>query len=444
MKVSLGLIISEIHLSNIKYVEEKFKLFCNFHYYIVKNNEDIVKMFKDHYEDVDAFVFSGPFVYGILEQELEAIDKPCYIITDDIGNIYKQLLGIFLKHPGLDLSRVYIDFTNEELDREFRSIFPKDKLPYYIPSILEDPVLGSENILKNHLKLWTEKKIDLSITKFGMLIDDLNEAGVKYEFIAPSNKYIEDLFNDVIKKVKLKKINKNKAAVVFIEVLNKGTSNSIDYELELLTLKLLRETIKFTKENDLDFVINRKDQQVEIITTIEEIIKVTENFTSSKLQFFLENKLNKKISIGYGTGENFSQAKENALTALEHAKENIESASAFVSVDQKVLERLESKESISYSQKPNLKIISLAEQLNISNIYLQKIIAYSLKMGRNKISSQELANLLNVTDRTANRTLNRIVHNKGATVSEEKRMSTKGRPTKYYVLDFIDYNGKLL
>lgn len=212
--------------------------------------------------------------------------------------------------------------------------------------------------------------------------------------------------------------------------------------MEIKNLKLLGEIEDFAKDNNFDFLMNRNSSGVEILTTIEDVLKLTDGLNHPGFQNYLEEKLGESISIGYGTGKNFSQANENASKALIHSKEYHKGLSVVVCANQKTL-TLSGEDAIIYTQEPSPKIIDLSNKLDISDIYLQKIVGYCEKMNKNKVYSKEISKLLGVTERTANRTLNRIAENNGATISVEQKDNLKGRPTKFYILNFIDESGQL-
>lgn len=442
MKIDIGLILSESNVANIKKLEPELGDSYNFHYFIVKNNEEIIEEYKKHYYEVDAFVFSGPVLYEVLEKELDIIDKPSYIIEDDLANIYKQLFKILIRNPGLEFSRVYIDFIDDRLEAEFGDVFLEGSIPYQMRWDTEDPYLREENILKRHISLWEQDKIDLSITKFGMLVDKFKDQGVKYKFIPPSSTYLKNFLIEAIEEIKTDKLVRNKMVTAYIELSKKDLFNMSEHEKELACLQLRGETIKYLKR--FDFTINSNNNQIEIMMTIEELLDLTNDLESSGLEFHLEEELKKNIFIGYGSGRTVSQAKVNALEALDYANNNEKSTSVFVSENKRIYKNFGKEEEKTIINEPNYRIMDLSEKLDINTSHLQNIVDYCSKMGTNKVFAGEIATELGVTDRTASRVLNRILENVGASVTNEKRNTGKGRPVKYYLLNFIDNNGDLI
>lgn len=444
MKVSIGLIISEIHLLNMKNVEDKLNKICNVKYYIVRDRREVAECYNAHLNEVDAFILSGKMLYKRLLKDVKSIDKPCYVIYDDEANIYKQILKIFINNPQIDSSRVYIDFINEVSNLDFDKVFPKEKMPYISSFTSEDPDINSDFVLNNHLKLWKEKKIDLSITRYGILVETLKEKGINHYFIVPSEKYVIDLFIKAINEIKLKKINNNKISIIYISFDNFKTLQIDNYEQDIKMLELFGETMKFMKDNNFDFSIHKTENVVEIFTTIEEITKVTKKFTECMLQQYLTSKLGKSISIGYGSGKNISQAKNNALQANRYAKEYGSGTSFFIGEDQGIVGPIFKSKDNKSPVKHNPEIDKISKRLNINIIYIQKIVDYCNRMGTNNVTSREIASYLDIALRSANRVLNKILDSGFAHASFIKINSSKGRPQKYYKLKFLDSKGNTL
>ena len=444
MNVSIGLIITDSHLPNIKNVEKEIKPQCNLKYLVPQKNQDIINLFKANYNLVDAFIFSGPALYNYLLKNVAHFDKPCYVIYDDVANIYKEILKIFMFNNKLESNRVYIDFEASGSHLELDKLFPEEKTPYLYPWNVEDPESIAMTVLENHKRLWREGKIDLSITKFGMLINDFEKEGIKYHFVYPSEKYLSNLFLNVISEIKLKKLNNNKISSIYIcpDIIYSQTINNV--EKDILILNIQKELFQLVNDENIEFIIQKKDKAVEVFATIEEITLLTNNFSTCRLQKILKGHLNTTFTIGYGCGRNLTQANLNSQNAYSLAKGSGGDCSFVVEEDLTVIGPLtENTDSVTV-YKPDPFIDELSKKINISKSYMLKIISYTKKISSNKLTSKELSETLGIAIRSANRVLNRLVENNFATESYENNKSTKGRPTKYYTLNFIDFRGNIL
>jgi hypothetical protein len=150
------------------------------------------------------------------------------------------------------------------------------------------------------------------------------------------------------------------------------------------------------------------------------------------------------VKIGWGLGQEYVQANENAARALQQAKAYSGSCSFFVSDELKVVGPLRSNDAVQYSERGDAHTVALAEAIGMNNINLQKIMSYAKMAGTNKISSEDVARCLSITLRGANRILNKIEEKSQAKSIFERRDAGKGRPKKYYELLFLDEDGDVL
>ncbi|MBS7525418.1 hypothetical protein KHM83_01860 [Fusibacter paucivorans] len=444
MIVKLGLIISESHVVYIKEMQQKLERYCQMQLCVIRDFPDIVNCYLKHYNDVDAFILSGPTLSNYLNKNINPIDKPCYVIYDDDANILKHLFKLFVNHPEIDSSRVYFDSASDNMIETLSEIFPADKRPYVFPFFEEDLDLYAERIFQKHLSLWQNNQIDLSVTRFGMHIDRMKAAGMRCYFVEPSEKYVYNLLMQAINHVKLEKLSANKIVVGYISFAPDERLSQDNFEREYYIDKLYRETMSFAKTSDYEFVIQQREEVIAMFSTFEEIALITNDFTNCQLQLHFKDTIRKKIAIGYGSGQNITQAKTNAVTALNNALESGGDKSYFVDDDHRVFGPLEAGERLLYSNQPNGAIMRLSNDLNISSAYLQKLIAYAAKNKTNRLATDEVASLLDIALRSANRILNRIVDHGGAVVMTEKKQASKGRPKKYYQMLFLDSNGNLI
>lgn len=445
MNVNIGIITTEIHLSNFKKLETEIKKICNVKYFIVKKIDDCKDAYLQNYKYVDAFICSGPVFYQLLIKEFKYLETPCYTIYDDYANVYKQLMTIILHNPDIKCSRMYIDFANEYNDYlGLKEVFAECDMPYLIPWNSENLELISPIVLNNHLQLWKENKIDLSITRYGHLTEELEKNNIKYEFLTPSGKYIIDLINKAVTEVKLNKLNDNKMAAVYISLDNFSLYNFDNYKLNFELLSIQGEAVKFFQNYDYDAVVQRRDNLIEIFTTVEDIFAITHNLSNCDLLSYISSVLNYSISIGYGCGNSISQSIMNAMNANKHAREQGGNCSFFIGENQEVVGPIAENQELTFLHSPDSRILELSEKLEINNIYVQKIISFAKKAGTNKLSSEDVAECLSVAQRSSNRILNKIEEKNAARITYEKRDSSKGRPKKYYELSFIDNEGNVL
>ncbi|MEL5717773.1 hypothetical protein [Treponema pedis] len=442
LKVNIGLIISEGYEIYLKKIASHIVEECNLLFLVAKNNNDIITHFQENYDKVDAFVFSGIMLYDYFTEKIKKCDKPCYTITDDTANIYKELLKIFVLNENLRPERVYIDIETKNGDLGLASLFHEKKMPYILPWDVGTPEKVVRTVFENHKKLWKEKKIDLSITKFGMLLSDFKKEGIRYHFIYPSETYLLEFFKEIIEEIQIKRTINNKifSAYIYADSTLKNKTDSIENDIIQLTLQ--KNLYRFIKEQDPEIILQKRESGFYLFTTIEDLPHFIHNMTSCNLQSFLKME-NMTFSIGYGTGKTISQAKRNSLNSFDLAKKYGGNCSFFISENQSVMGPLTGDKYFAvYNISP--AIDNLAIKMGIDKIYLYKIISYIKKTGDNVITAKILSQILNITVRSSNRILNGLQNVSYVKEFSHKVKLNKGRPSKFYKLLCIDSYGNIV
>ena len=202
-----------------------------------------------------------------------------------------------------------------------------------------------------------------------------------------------------------------------------------------------RSTDVFLRSMQLNVAIQAWDRSVRLLTTYGDFQKITSNAADCALIRHLTKTVPFPLKIGWGLGQEYMQANENAVRALQQAKAFPGSCSFFVSDELKVIGPLRAKEVLQFSEHGDSETVALADEIGMNNINLQKIMSYAKMAGTNKLTSEDVAKCLSITVRGANRILNKIEERSLAKSIFERLDSGKGRPKKYYELLFLDQDG---
>ncbi|MDK9712339.1 transcriptional regulator [Acidaminobacter sp.] len=452
MKTVIGVITTLPHKSYLEKLAKEFQDLCQMKFFVPETLQDIDVLYEQNKYDVDAFILSGTFIYEAIEKEHLMAQLPIRVLKDDEGSIYKGLLKIILSNPGIDTRRIYIDFANriDSFD-EFKDRF----CPPIYPVSLNDSIYEQTRLLlKNHIELWENGQIDFSITAYGHFVPELTSRGNKFLFLTPTLETVRELIRSLLDEVKIQKLNNRKMVVGRISIepdehqevnpspLAAIAAVSDDVEDEIASLKIkLKDFFKMQKLVDTS---QRIEDYVQLEMPYEAYLSLSDHLQSCALLTYLQRTTSNMVKIGWGSGREYFQARENAEKANRQAKAYRGSCSFFVSDDQKVTGPLDRSGTITFKEMANDEIIELSERLGIHNINLQKIISYAAILGTNKLSSEDVANCLSITVRGANRILNQIEAKAYAGIIHEKRENTKGRPKKYYEMTFIDGQGNYI
>lgn len=149
-------------------------------------------------------------------------------------------------------------------------------------------------------------------------------------------------------------------------------------------------------------------------------------------------------AIGYGTGNSFSQATQNAAEAAQYSLElnSEKKASYFIDGNGGItaLSHRPITQQSWMTQLPKDQLLSLAGQASLSVDTIVKILSVLHGMETCQVTSQDLMNRLGLSLRTANRYLANLSKAGLAHPIGQKAMIKKGRPVTIYSLEALGQN----
>ncbi len=431
MKIKLGIITPETHMDYFRAIEEELRSVCQFRFLTISNFRETTDVYLKNLGLVDGFVISGRFLYESIDKKCLDEKKPAHILQDNENLLYRELFRLLITEPGLDISRIYVDYAYViDSFSEFQKYLTHEGKPVDRGDLLE----RVDTMLENHITLWEEKKTDLSITAFGHFVPELKKHGVRYILIRPTLENVKETIRETINEITILKLKSQRAVVACLSAETAPPSEEQLHELKDHVGRFLRSV-------NLADTAQISEGFVRLFTTYGSFMKITADAQNCSLLEYLEEFVSDKVKIGWGSGQEYYQANENATRAYRQAKAFTGSCSFFINENQKVIGPMRSMNVMQFSEQGDPEIIALAKSMGINNINLQKIMSYAEIMRTNKLSSEDVAQCLSITVRGANRILNKIEEKKYVQTVFEKRDNSKGRPKKYYELLFLDEEG---
>ena len=372
-------------------------------YFIYENLEETVDIYKKNFHKFDVFLTSGELGKIFLEGKLKKIIKPIYSLEIKREELYQILFKILKNNPNINFSKVYIDFIDKSnKDFYFKNIFDTDE-PFTTEFNIENPNFY-EGIFHNHCILHKEDKVQLSITRLSNLTERLEKEKIPFIFLFPSEDNIKNTIEHMISKIKIAGLDDKKIIVGKIKhfdsnktykpILEKHIKNSIIYEL---------------------------DNEIEIIMIKKDFIDFTENL-SGKIFSTIGT-----IIVGWGCGENISEARLGAEKAYEKSEVYGEEISYFLEKGKfTALKGFRKKDVRDFGIYEKLRKLNISKTLfeTLLKIYEQDI----------WITAEELAGYIGLSRRTASRILKKLEKNKLADMS--LLGGNIGRPSNKYKLNF--------
>lgn len=369
---------------------------CEKLYYFYKDLNELKILYEIVKNDVHAIITSGFVGYKILKKHAN-VTIPLYYFEIQKYELYQNLLEVFLNNKDMDLSRVYIDFIGLE---EAEELAKTTKMLPIVKKLDCDDLNLYENCKRVYRELKESNKIDFIFTRMSNMTNFLDKLKIPYKFIFPSAESLNESLESIKKDIKLN-LNEGKKIVI-----GKITS-VIEYKnLE----KILKKKFK-------DFIIYEYDQGIEIFALKENLLKNVEK---------LSHLYQESIFIGWGCGDNISEARYYAELAL---KKHINFRGELLVYIERDEEHILNK-NINKNQF-DLSIYSIFQKINIDKELGDKLIEFFKK--DENLSAEKLAINLQMSKRNASRILLKLENNKLATSSFEK--ISRGRPVKMFRLN---------
>ncbi|MEE0138117.1 hypothetical protein [Fusobacterium ulcerans] len=372
-------------------------------YFIYEKLEETLDIYKKNFHKFDVFLTSGELGKTFLEGKLKKIIKPIYSLEIKREELYEILFKILKNKPDIDFSKVYIDFIDKgNKDFYFKNIFDGDE-PFTSNFVIEDPDIY-EKILHNHFTLHEKNRIQLSITRLSNLTEKLEKRNIPFIFLFPSEDNIKDTIEYMISEIKIAGLDDKKIVVGKIKhfdtdknyksILEKHIKNSIIYEL---------------------------GNEIEIIMIKGDFTDFTENLSGKVFSAI------GTITVGWGCGDNISEARLNAEKAYEKSEAYGEEVSYFLERGKfTALKGLRKKDVRDFGIYEKLRKLNISKTLfeTLLKIYEKNI----------WITAEELSGYIGLSRRTASRILIKLEENCLADMTLEEGVI--GRPAKKYKLNF--------
>ena len=430
--LKIAVIGPEQSLLSIQDALEVLTFECQFHYHSYDKLEEILELYKTNASNWDGIIFSGALSYEFFSEQIQDAGLPLKYLEIDPHFFFGHLIKFLTEHPDSSLSRVYIDFIGEF--NEFLGlndfIAPK-QFPISPKSFIYNDSLY-EITLEDIKKHWLDQKIDIVFTRITNNISKFIELGIPYVHIYPSPKAIREMFQRSIDEMTLFYLENNQLAVAHIDLMFNEATKS-DFRLaEYFEVTMHKCLVDFRIRQSMSFNIQKLTYGYEISFSKKEIGTPQDHFDFPLLKY-LEAHYPEAFNMGIGIGSNIEEGRLHAIEALADARHFGVRCGFVVDQSSRAWGPIGHKNCIEYRPLPD-QIETLSKQLRISSKNLERLIAYSKKMP--VMTSDQVAESLNITIRSANRILSRLAAEKILLVDEgTAETAGAGRPTKRYVFD---------
>ncbi len=384
-------------------------------FYIYNTPDETPKLMKT-IKPCDVLLFSGTLPYLYAKPLLTNWPIPWTYLKQDEFAISTSILSVLAKHH-IQLSQLSIDVINS---KHVKNVLDDIEYNGSQPFVQEIHIEEHFNMIyQRHRKLWDEGKIRFVITSIHSIYDALIAEGIPAMRMHDSNSSIIHRLEET--KV-LSKMTKSESAKAVVGILEFSESNEDE---QLILQKVVTATHASYQKMDTN--------HFELFTTFGHI----QNAFQHNLLESIFNITQYPIKLTFGYGESILEAQENAKRALDFALPN----AIYIMSENKELQGPFPNQPIVLSlQTKDPYVLQMAKETKLSPLNISKIMAFSVSRQSLKFTAVDLAKYLQVTRRSTERILKKLVEHGYAKVVGEEMSYQQGRPRAIYELNFSTYH----
>ena len=386
--------------------------------------EDMINLIQDIEEDVDGFYLTGTAVYYALNEKTN-ITKPVVYTKRGITGVIKSFWEFQEdknKICNLKDIKLGLDVVEEKNFLEALKEFDIKIKDYYLQKYNYHKT--EADYLKEYLNKFKNKKINCVFTAFGYIYKALKEKNFPVYRLQATNVEIREEFKNLQTRIKMTKAENSRISVEIIKILkSEGISNNIladkvQFEKDLLQYSQEVDGSIQSAGNDEYLILSNKGllNNPENINILLSIIK---KYTSKGFA----------AAVGIGEGNTLFLSEKNARSALKISSSEGQS-NIFFSDGTQIKGPLMEKREIVYKNSSDEKILEISKKTGVSALYLEKIKSVIKRQEKNSFTSSELAEFLNISERSTNRIIKKIIETGYASAIKYENSSGAGRPRR--------------
>ncbi len=377
-------------------------------------------------ESADGLIFTGLGFVNI-SKKLNILSIPVEFITRDGSCIIKTFWD--LRDREVEPKRISMDVVGRHLFNdvceELGLSFEKSYLFPYNPEQIE------ASLKQEHQRLWESGKIDLAITSYGWIYEQLIEAKIPVARLGVTAPIIRNSIDRVIARIENQEMKKSQLAVLLITIEAKQDYNRYEYEALRKRNAFEKMLIDYLPIIQGTVTQNRDDQYI-IISTRGAIENAAGEAAFLRILYEAENQ-KIRLHAGVGFGHTAFDADYNARIALNKSREEKGNRYFLVDAQKRIYGPVGQRESVSYeSAAMGEEMKKVARQTGLSTTYVSRIVNLTKNLDTDYVDSKKMAELLMITERSARRILKKLADAGHAELVTESQRNAVGRPIHIY------------
>ncbi|ASN03959.1 hypothetical protein [Virgibacillus necropolis] len=378
----------------------------------------------------DVYLFGGTLPYFYAKEKIDRKRLPAVQVAFDEYMILTSFYRLRNNHNQA-LDRISIDVLHKEYVEEVISELNMEDRDIYTYSYGEDSILDIGKIFHYHKELYQTGKIDYVLTSIEEVEQRLIDEGI------PTNRMLIPKLNleRAVEKAKsIATLNKSKSAQIvsgFVQIkdFDKILVQQGEISAQEMLLKLHKILLKFGHQT-YSSVLTNGDNQFSIFGTRGILDHITNHYRDFPLLQEIARSLGIPVEIGFGLGLTAKQAEDNAKLALETCNHSEESSCFIVNERKETIGPLGVAKHVDTSRLYH----ALIHRARLNNELSYNFIDFINLRNNEAFSANDISNYYQVTKRSAERTIHKLLAGDVIRVVGEEKPYVKGRPRKLFEL----------
>ncbi len=377
-----------------------------FKLYISEKTIDALNEINTCENECDAIIFTGCGVYEAVKSKYE-LKKPHGFVSRGGTSILKAFWEV--KNANIELDRFSIDVVeNETLEDILQEVDINNKEVFSLPFSNE---IDEMEYAKWHIDLFEKGKINVMLTGFGGVYNELKKKGYPVFRLHATRPLIKVCYEKIKSEFELNRAQYSQIAVEVLSI--------VDY-----VRSIQGSLFNFGRD---EYIVFAHKGAVDNIDNYNKLFKLQKDVKN--IGFLL--------GIGIGIGITAYQAENNGYKALKRCRDSEELY--IYSVDDKdcIKGPLGLDNELKYSLvTSDEKIMNISNSVGISCESVVKIMAINDVRQSKIYDTKELADYLDISERTSRRILNKIVSSGLGRIYAKESSKGGGRPKNLIELLF--------
>ncbi|MGL4913975.1 MAG: transcriptional regulator [Romboutsia sp.] len=372
--------------------------------------------------ECDAIIFTGCGVSEAVKSKYE-VKKPNSFVSRGGTSITKAFWEI--RNANMSLERFSIDVVeNEILEDVLKEININSKEVFSLPFSSK---IDEMEYAKWHIDLFNDNKIDAMLTGFAGVYNELKKEGYPVFRLEATRPLIKVCYDKIKSKYALNRAQHSQIGVEILSLIDYKGSNDNYYSNMIKKSDLDKVIVEYVRSIQGSLFNFGRDEYIIFAHrgAIDDEINYNKLF---KLQKDIETR-GFSLGIGIGIGNTAYQAEANGYKALKRCLDSKDFEIYLIDENDVIRGPLGGNNELSYSLVASDKyLMEISEKTSLSCESIAKIMAISETRQSKVYDTKELADYLDISDRSARRILNKIVEANLGRVYAKETSKGGGRP----------------